>query len=180
MKRLFAAIDLPGSVAAQLMRIDPALPGVRWLRRDQLHLTLAFFGNVDVEHEEALLTRLRGVSFKPFFLPVTGIGTFPQKHGTVNVIWAGVGNGHPQLFHVHRQIQDAALGAGLEPDLRAFHPHVTLARCRNVSAGRLKPFLRQHASFEAGMFRVETCALYSSRRGPAGSVYQRELEIVAR
>ena len=70
-----------------------------------------------------------------------------------------------------------ALGAGLEPDLRAWHPHITIARCRDVSAESVRPFLKANAEFDAGLVRVERFALYSSIPGARGSAYTRELEV---
>ena len=49
-----------------------------------------------------------------------------------------------------------ALAAGLEPDLRSFHPHVTVARCRDVSPEVIRPFLKAHAAFDAGLIHVES------------------------
>ena len=96
-----------------------------------------------------------------FFLPLTGFGAFPSK-GRPNVIWIGVGSGHPHLFQLHKRVQEAALAAGLEPDLRSFHPHVTVARCRDVSPEAIRPFLKAHADFDAGMIHVESFCLNSS------------------
>jgi 2'-5' RNA ligase len=79
------------------------------------------------------------------------------------------------LFQLHKRVQEAVLAAGLEPDLRAFHPHVTLARCRDVSPQTIRPFLKAHADFDAGMIHVESFYLNSSELTPAGSVYTREL-----
>ncbi len=140
-KRLFVAIDLPEAVTSLLVRLDPHLPGVRWLRPEQMHLTLSFLGNVGPDAEEALREKLRVIRFQSFFLPVAGLGTFPAK-GKPKVIWTGVGSGHPQLFRVYKRVQEAALGAGLEPELRAWHPHITIARCRDVSAELVRPFLK--------------------------------------
>lgn len=177
-KRLFVAIDMPEAVTDLLVGLDPHLRGVRWMRADQIHLTLSFFGNVGPISEEALREKLAAIRFTAFFMPVIGIGTFPQK-GKPNVIWAGVGAGHPQLFHVYKRVQEAALAAGLEPDLRRFHPHITFARCKDVSAESVRPFLKQHAEFDAGLVRVESFTLYSSIPGPLGSTYTRELEVRA-
>ena len=143
-KRLFVSLDLPQTIAASLVRLDPEIPGVRWLRAEQIHLTLAFLGNVEAETEGKLRANLLAIHFTAFFLPLRGIGTFPAK-GRPKMIWLGVGQGHPHLFQLHKRVTDAALAAGIEPDLRPWHPHFTLARCQDVSAQSLRPFLRRTA-----------------------------------
>jgi RNA 2',3'-cyclic 3'-phosphodiesterase len=177
-QRLFVAIDMPPAVTDLLVGLNPHLPGVRWLQPAQIHLTLSFLGNVPPIAADTLREKLAAIRFTPFFMPVQGVGTFPAK-GKPNVIWAGVGGGHPQLFHVYKKVQEAALGAGLQPELRAWHPHITFARCRDVSAETVRPFLKENADFDAGMIRVESFTLYSSIPGPLGSAYTRELEVRA-
>jgi 2'-5' RNA ligase len=177
-KRLFVAIDLLDSTRRLLAGVDPHLRGVSWTDLDQMHLTLSFFGNTTPDAEEALRGRLLQIEWKPFFLPMTGVGTFPSK-GRPNVIWVGVGAGHPHLFQLHKRVQEAALGAGIEPDLRSFHPHVTIARCRDISPESIRPFLRANAELDAGMIHVEEFHLYSSKLAPAGSIHTRELTVAA-
>jgi 2'-5' RNA ligase len=173
-KRLFVSIELPQSVTNTLAALDPPLSGVRWLEPRQMHLTLAFLGDIAAGTQETLSEKLRLISWKPFFLPLIGLGTFPSK-GWPKIIWIGVGTGHPHLFQLHKRVQEAIIGAGLEPDLRSFHPHVTLARCRDVSPQTIRPFLKSHAEFDAGLIHVESFVLNSSQLTPAGSVYTREL-----
>lgn len=177
-KRLFVAIGLPATVTAQLSALSSEIAGVRWLKPEQTHLTVSFLGNVGPIAEETLREKLGAIRFKAFFIPVLGLGCFPGK-GKPNVIWAGVGNGHPQLYHVHKRVQEAALGAGLEPDLRAWHPHISFARCRDVAPHAVLPFLTANQEFDAGLVRVSSFALYSSIPGPLGSAYTRELEVSA-
>jgi 2'-5' RNA ligase len=177
-KRLFAAIDLPESIKQLLTGLDPGLPGVRWSSRDQMHLTLGFFGDVTAELEQALLERVPAIRFGAFFLPVAGLGTFPSK-GPPKIIWIGLGKAHPHLFQIHKRVQEAALAAGLEPDLRPWHPHITLGRCRDVPLQKIRKFLQKNADLDAGMFRVEAFHLYSSKLTPAGSIYTRELTVAA-
>ena len=173
-KRLFVSIELPGSATKLLAELDPHLRGVRWLEPCQIHLTLAFLANVPSEIQDALSEKLRAVSWKSFFLPLIGLGKFPSK-GWPRIIWIGVGTGHPHLFQLHKRVQEALLAVGLEPDLRSFHPHVTLARCRDVSPQTIRPFLKSHADFDAGMIHVESFCLNSSQLTPNGSVYTAEL-----
>jgi 2'-5' RNA ligase len=172
-KRLFVAIDMPESVQRGLMDIDPHIRGVRWADRQQLHLTLAFFGNVE---DVPLREKLSTIEFSAFFLPITGIGTFPPT-GDPKIIWIGVGQAHPHLFQIHKRVQEAALAAGIEPELRPWHPHITLARCHDVSRQSVKTFLRDNAEFDAGMIRVDAFYLYSSKLTPAGALHTRELTI---
>jgi RNA 2',3'-cyclic 3'-phosphodiesterase len=174
MKRLFVSIELLESVRRSLADLDPDLRGVRWLEPPQMHLTLSFLGSVSAETQETLMEKLRAISWKAFFLPLVGLGTFPGK-GWPKIVWIGVGTGHPHLFQLHKRVQEAVLAAGLEPDLRSFHPHVTLARCRDVSPETIRPFLKSHVGFDAGLIHVESFQLTSSELTPAGSVYMPEL-----
>ena len=168
-KRPFFGLELPEFCRNALAQVDPGFKNVRWIRAAQLHLTLGFLGNVDLDGEEALIKAADEVHVPPFFLPIQGVGTFGGSRPSV--VWAGVGKGHPHLFALHKHVQDAILRAGLQPDLRAFHPHITLARVRDVSASTLRPFLREHAETDFGMIEVKEFVLFSSRPLPDGSVY---------
>jgi len=178
-KRLFVSLELPESVRQRLAERNPHLGGVRWLEPRQVHLTLSFLGNVPEDVQEKLEKHLSAIEWKSFFLPLTGFGAFPGK-GRPNVIWIGVGSGHPHLFQLHKRVQEAALAAGLEPDLHSFHPHVTIARCRDVSPETIRPFLKAHAGFDAGMIHVDSFALFSSDLRAEGSIFTRELALPAR
>jgi len=175
-KRLFVAIDLPESTRQLFAGIDPHIRGVRWVDPAQMHLTLSFFGDVPDDIDLVLREKLSTIEFGSFFLPIVGVGTFPAK-GAPKIIWIGVGKAHPHLFQIHKRVQEAALAAGLEPELRPWHPHITVARCRDVSAQSLRKFLHSNAEFDAGMIRVEDFHLYSSRLTPAGPIHTRELTV---
>jgi len=172
-KRLFVGLEIPESSRVTLSKIDPGVRGLRWLPAEQLHLTMSFIGEVNAEREERLRETLATVQVPAFFLPIKGAGTFGGERPSV--VWAGVGKGHPHLFALHQHIQDAVLHAGLEPDLKPFHPHITLGRARGVSRATLKPFLRRYAETEFDQWKVTTFTLFSSRLAPEGSVYAVEM-----
>jgi RNA 2',3'-cyclic 3'-phosphodiesterase len=175
-RRLFVAIDLPDSTRRLLAELDPQIRGVRWTDAAQMHLTLGFFDRVPEEVELRLREKLGGIQLKPFFLPIIGLGKFPEKDRP-KVIWIGVGAGHPHLFQLYKRVQEAALQCGLEPELRPFRPHVTIARCRDVPEGALRKFLKSNADLNLGMFRVDSFHLYSSELTPAGPIHTRELTV---
>ena len=175
-KRLFVAIDLLDSTRQLLADLDPHIRGVRWAEPGQMHLTLGFFGDVHEDVELKLREKLSAIGFSAFFLPVKGVGMFSSR-GTPKIIWIGVGKAHPHLFQVHKRVQEAALAAGIEPELRPWHPHITIARCRDVSAQALRKFLQSNAQFDAGMIRVGEFHLYSSKLTPAGPIHTRELTV---
>jgi 2'-5' RNA ligase len=175
-KRLFVAIDLPDSTQRLLADLDPHIRGVRWTEPDQMHLTLGFFGEVQEDIEVRLQEKLGAIGFGAFFLSVNGVGAFSSK-GAPKIIWIGVGKAHPHLFQIHKRVQEAALAVGIEPELRPWHPHVTIARCRDVSAQSLRKFLRLNAEFDAGPIRIDAFYLYSSKLTPAGPIHTRELTV---
>ena len=69
----------------------------------------------------------------------------------------------------------AALTSGLEPELRPWHPHITLARCREISPAMLQKFLKENMDLDAGIVRVAAIHLYSSKLTPAGAIHTCEL-----
>ena len=175
-RRLFVAIDLPDSTRQSLADLDPRVRGVRWTAPAQMHLTLGFFDDVANDVTFVLREKLSAIQFGAFFLPINGVGTFSAK-GAPKIIWIGVGKAHPHLFQIHKRVQEAALAAALEPELRPWHPHITIARCRDVSAQTLRKFLQSNAEFDAGMIRVDAFHLYCSKLTPAGPIHTRELTV---
>jgi RNA 2',3'-cyclic 3'-phosphodiesterase len=175
-KRLFVAIDPPDATRRLLAGLDQHIRGVRWTEPDHIHLTLGFFGDMPEDVELKLREKLSAIDFGAFFLPMNGVGVFSSK-GAPKIIWIGVGKAHPHLFQIHKRVQEAALAVGIEPELRPWHPHITIARCRDVSAQTLRKFLQSNTGFDAGMIRVDAFHLYSSKLTPAGPIHTREVTI---
>lgn len=175
--RLFVGLSLPHEIQESLASLDPGVRGLRWLPAGQMHLTMSFLGETADERIVELKENLSAVHVPPFFLPLQGLGSFSSR-GKPSVVWVGVGRGHPHLFALHKHLQDAVLKAGLEPDLRPFHPHVTVGRARDLSKQALQPLLRAHAETEFGMFKAGGFTLYSSALSPEGATHTPKLEVV--
>jgi 2'-5' RNA ligase len=160
-ERLFIAIDIPQPVKQELVRLQRDADGIAWTPPDQFHVTLRFLGDVPGDRRDALDERLARVHVEPFILPIEGVGAFPPK-GPPRVVWAGTGAGHPRLFQLRQQVDDAILAAGLDVDMRTFHAHVTLGRCAPDSAPAVKTWIFRHASLAAAPFKVDGFNLISS------------------
>jgi RNA 2',3'-cyclic 3'-phosphodiesterase len=173
-KRLFVGLALPATCKRALFELDPHLPGLRWVPEEQLHLTLSFLGAVPASAEDRLRQALDEVRVPAFFLPLRSVGVFNSR-SRPSVVWVGVGKGHPHLFALHRRIQDAVLSAGLQADLKPFHPHVTVGRARDISSQVLQPFVRSHAETEFGLMKVTGFELYSSVLTAAGANHGLEM-----
>jgi 2'-5' RNA ligase len=104
-KRLFIALELPAGCREALTAVASPMPSVRWVTAKQLHLTLAFLGNVDAESKQHLRDRLAELRVTSFSLRLHGVGVFGGRRPTI--IWAGVRGGNEGLLTLHRQIHRA-------------------------------------------------------------------------
>ena len=177
-QRLFVAIDLPNEIAGRLITLNPHYRGLIFAAPEQVHLTLAFFAKVEPALVDLLKEKLAVISFRAFFLPVTGLGVF-SRNGVPQILWIGVGQAHPHLFQLHKRVNEAALACNLPIEERAWTPHFTIARVRGLSKEMMRAFLKKHGEFDAGMFRVDGFYLYQSQLNAAGSIHQRLLTIKA-
>ena len=167
MHRLFVAIQPPLAVRDYLLGIMGGVANARWQDDRQLHLTLRFIGEVDRHMAQDIASALAGVRQPPFEVALAGVGSFVKRgRGT---LWAGVKPLKP-LKSLHKKVEQACLRAGLAPEMRAYHPHVTLARIGRT-AGPVEPFIARWAGLSGSPFAVEDFCLYESTLGSEGAAY---------
>lgn len=167
MHRLFVAIRPPREIRERLLGIMGGIPGARWQDDEQLHLTLRFIGEVDRHRADDIAASLASVHHHAFEVMLSGVGSFGRRGK--GAVWAGV---QPQndLKILHKKVDQACLRAGIEPDMRAYHPHITIARLGR-GAGPTEPFLERWAGLSSGPFAVDSICLYESRLGSEGASY---------
>jgi 2'-5' RNA ligase len=144
---------------------------VNWTHADQLHVTLRFLGDLTTQQRDRVIERLERVQVASFVLPVEGVGTFPPPGRPPRVIWIGTGSGHPRLFQLRQRLDDALIAAGLDLDVRTFHPHVTLARCTENAGPAVSAWCEAHREFTAPPFRAASFELYASELRPSGAIH---------
>jgi 2'-5' RNA ligase len=171
--RLFTAIDLPRTVHDSLLPLCTGVPGARWARREQMHLTLRFIGEVDTAQFASIRAALQRVRVSPFSIALKGVGQFPPR-GVPRVLWVGV-QAEPGLAQLYAQIQAALKPVGVEAETRPYAPHITLARLKNAPQPEsVRQFLAQHSGYASSAIAVDAFTLYSSILAPGGAAYHVE------
>lgn len=169
--RLFVAIGLPPELQRHLAELRIELPGARWVRPEQLHLTLAFLGEVGEERLEPLCRELAAVSFVPFRLVFDRLGCFPHPRSP-RVIWIGVSS-CPPLERLATKVRVAVVAGGMALEERSFTAHVTLARLREPApAAAVDSFLRQSLQQRLQETTVTEFLLMQSLLSRQGAVHQ--------
>ena len=168
MHRLFAAIRPPSAIREQLLDVMEGVRGARWQDEDQLHLTLRFVGEVDRHQATDIAAALGSIHHPGFEIALNGIGSFDRR-GEPTVLWAGVAP-HEPLKALHNKVDQALARAGVDPDRRAYLPHITLARL-NRSTGPIDGLLEAHGGISSPAFAVDEFRLYESDLTPEGAIH---------
>lgn len=171
--RLFIAIDLPTTVKDQLATLQTHIPTARWVKRQQMHLTLFFLG--ETHRQPEIQEALASVHVPPFAMTLAGTGRFPRRQRQPpRVLWVGI-DAEPALAHLHDQVRTVLAEIGFELESRPFHPHITLARLNaRAPLPEVDAFLNAHDGFRITPITITEFVLFSSVLSPQGARYERE------
>ena len=168
-KRVFVGVSIPEEAKNEVARYLDALKSryssirASWLRRENLHITLRFVGNVGPEELRDLTHRTHQVAtmYRPIEAVLEGTGSFAQRRTRSDTLWIGIkADGLAELA-----------GALAEEHTRPFVPHLTIARLKDPALGR--EAVQEHLSLTFGpiTFRIAELVIYESTLQPSGSVY---------
>jgi 2'-5' RNA ligase len=173
--RLFVALEIPTAVrenlAALIRELRAIAPQAKWVRAENLHVTLKFIGEVSDTKLEAIRTALGGVrSNLPVTLEFRGLGFFPnEKHP--RVFWAGI-EASTSLKALAADIESAAEKLGIPQEKRPFSPHLTLARFESPKlTDPFRAAIAANVAREFGSLRTNQFHLIESKLKPAGAEY---------
>jgi 2'-5' RNA ligase len=172
MHRLFVALRPPPPIRRQLVAIAGGVPNARWQDDEQLHVTVRFIGQVERPLAEEIAVILANVRATPPRVALAGIGSF-DRQGRTDAIWAGM-TPHDALTALHRKVDRALIQLGLQPERRAYLPHITLARLpRHAHAEpEIARFAATHAALASEPFTLDHLILFESHLGHAGARYE--------
>jgi 2'-5' RNA ligase len=173
--RAFIAVNLASPVIEEIAKVHATLQGakgdIRWTRREGLHLTLKFLGDIERPQVGPILAAMQEMMHErlPLHILAQGLGAFPNLRRP-RVLWVGLsGEG---LQEISEALETALMPLDFPPEEREFTPHLTLGRVRSLRDWEhvlavMKEY--QHARF--GESTVDQVTLYQSELRPEGAVY---------
>lgn len=181
LERLFFAVAVPpGALEAcqqviDAVRTTPLGSDARWVRTENLHLTVRFLGDTeaDVVPDVALATLDAAATVAPFRIELSGAGAFPDGRHP-RTIWLGVDEGNDGLILLNDALAGPLDRLGWSPDPRARRPHLTVARTdalRGEASHAIADALATAATGWRTGFEATTLTLYRSHLGGGAPRY---------
>jgi 2'-5' RNA ligase len=167
--RCFIAIDIPEKVKDYLSTLQASIPpeDIRKVDKDNIHLTLAFLGEMDEESITRCINHLKEIKFEKFDSSLGKMGFFPSEE-YIRVIWVSL-----EPAALFRSFHSDVLNSLSEfPIDKRFEPHVTLARIRYLKDK--EDFLKSISSLrvEKKSFSISSFSLKKSTLTSQGPVYE--------
>ena len=170
MIRTFVALPIPDNLKEHLGKAIATLgnknAGVKWVRAENIHITLKFLGNISEDMITPLSQELdRAVEgFPPLHLGFSACGVFPNLKRP-RVIWIGMKGDTALLSEIASSVDAACTGFGIPPEKRPFKAHITLGRLKVPSMVDLE------TKFIEEEFNATRVILYKSELLPQGARY---------
>jgi len=176
--RIFIAVEIPDEIKdgieKEIKRLKRLGGNIKWVKRNAIHITLKFLGEVDKEKiewiEKAMEKTVEG--FQSFGISIERCGTFPPHSFRPRVLWVGTKDEKP-LVPLQERLETELAKLGFKKETRAFSPHVTIGRVRGNSAirkviGEIRAIERK----EFGKMVADRITLFSSTPTPEGPIYK--------
>ena len=175
--RAFVAIKLTDEIIGQAKALQDALKDrglkLKWVKPQNLHLTLKFLGDIPEANVAAIGAALHAAAGDeaPLKLTVQGMGVFPGIKRQ-RVLWIGLGGEVDRLKEVQARIEDQLEPLGHRKEKRGFKAHLTLARIKgSIAPHRLLRAIEAVADYEPQPFEARRLILYKSDLRPKGAIY---------
>ncbi len=181
--RAFIAIEIPSPFQTAIdqqtdsLRKSADASLVRWVKSNNLHLTLKFLGDMAATHIQFLTQMLTAEAekYQTFEIQIGKLGSFPSSKRP-RVIWVGI-QAPSTLEALQRGIDSASSRLGYPSEARPFSPHLTIGRVRpNLNSNSLQLVqmaLDSHHVGLIGTVAVNAIHLIKSDLQPKGSIYTR-------
>ena len=88
------------------------------------------------------------------------------------MIWLGLDGWQEHLLPLQQEIETRLEAVGLEPEQKAYRPHLTLGRVKSLKRkGDLVDLMERDRDVDLGPFVVDRMVLFRSDLRPTGPIY---------
>ncbi len=176
--RSFLAFEIPDEIKETVLSIYKGLKeselDIRWVREENIHLTVVFMGNVQEKDIDAIEKEVKKVCSKyaPFRIKVKGAGVFSNLRNA-RVLWIGVKGDIERMSYFRNSLQKKLKPFGIKEESRSFSPHLTVGRFRKGfnDPKRLKELIEKFKDIESSEVILKELSLFKSDLRPDGAVY---------
>jgi 2'-5' RNA ligase len=174
--RLFVAVVPPESAqrAAHAAADAARRPDddVAWVKRENLHFTLRFLGEIDARAaDDATAAAIEAAArHAPFEAALGAAGAFPSAR-RARVLWLDFARGAQAMAALAGALDEALTARGFAAAERPFSPHLTLGRVREPREDWTARLGSMRVDPGAGAFPVTALAVIESRLARGGSIY---------
>lgn len=126
--------DARRALVAVIETLSPRVPAARWVPAENLHVTVAFLGEVADDRRDEVIIAVRegAATVRAGRAHLAGLGAFPSPR-RARVLWAGLEDPAGTLAAAAAAVRTRLSGLGFVLEARAFTAHVTLARLKQPS-----------------------------------------------
>ena len=175
--RTFIAINLSPDIREHLAylkdNIDITESKMKWVEKNNLHITIKFLGYISLGQIELIQSGLKEIAsqYDPFLIKLSSyIGVFPT-YKMPRIIWIGIKEGTNELEELYNSIEINMLKKGFPREGKLFSSHITIGRVKYIRD--TTNFIRILKTIKVNNLSQEVCSidLMESKLTPNGPVY---------
>lgn len=173
MNRYFIALEIPEDILDEIISVRKDLYDdydVRWEKKEKLHITLKFLGDVEYDKVEDVLSGMKKVfgAEEKINCSFTKFGMF-YRNNKPSILWAGIDCGE-RLTGLAAELDSEMNKLGFEKEKREFRPHLTILR---LKGGEDTKKILEFKDYDISdkKFTADKITLFQSELLPQGSHY---------
>jgi len=167
--RLFIAVEIPDDARDKIAKLQGDIPreGLKFVEKENLHMTLAFLGEVEEGKKDELVRALERIKSEKFNMKLVGMGAFPSE-SYIRVVWVGIES--EGLKKLHALVNEVLRALHFKTE--SYSPHLTLARVKEKPSAELRAFIARNEGVSLGECEAREFFLKRSTLTPKGPVYE--------
>jgi len=176
MIRTFIAIELPVEVKQVVRQIQDQLgesvKGVRWVKQENIHLSIKFLGNVEENKIKDIATAVKNAvkDSSVMTLKMGHLGIFPNEKRP-RILWLGIEGDVREFMSMSKNCELELTKLGFEKDAREKIPHITVGRIRSSKKQKGLVNIIKDIPIKSVKFKTDTLKLMRSELNQNGAIY---------